>query len=76
MKFKDHISFDYRQINIAPNGEFNADKKEVAEYPDDCYLYIQRECEIDGVISRCGYIHKTSEFKVQQQLKKILNGQA
>ena len=46
---KDHISFDYRQINIAPNGEFDADKKEVAEYPDDCYLYIQRECEIDGV---------------------------
>tara|TARA_B100001996_G_scaffold201803_2_gene154524 strand:+ start:14458 stop:15216 length:759 start_codon:yes stop_codon:yes gene_type:complete len=45
---KDHISFNYRQIDIAANSEFNLEKKEEADYPDDCYFYIQRECEIDG----------------------------
>ena len=40
------VEFNYRQIDIAPNGEFDLEKKEEEDYPDECYFYVQYESEI------------------------------
>ena len=61
---KDHISFDYRQIDIAPNSEFDLIKKEEANYPDECYFYIQNECEIGAFHFDKDTFRKTSEYLI------------
>ena len=40
------VEFGYRQIDIAPNSEFDLIKKEEENYPNECYFYVQNECEI------------------------------
>ena len=46
LMIKNPIEFNYRQIDIAPNGEFDLEKKEEEDYPDECYFYVQYESEI------------------------------
>ena len=43
-----NLQYDFRQKDIAPNGEEVVEKKTAAGFEEDTYLYMHRPCQIDG----------------------------